>query len=35
METSQVFGQFHMLTVKVCSETAPFSECSNQVFHSL
>ena len=27
--------RFHMLTVKSCSETAPFKEYSNQVFHSL
>ena len=35
MEILQVFGRFHMFTVKVLSETVLFRECSNEVFHSL
>ena len=35
MEISQVFGRFHMLTAKACSETVLLREFSNKDFHSL
>ena len=35
MEILQVFGRFHILTVKACSEMVLFIEWSNQDFHSL
>ena len=35
MEIWQVFGTFHMLTVKARSKTAVFTEWSDEVIHSL
>ena len=35
MEISQVFGTYHMLTVKAFSETALLREGSNQDFHGM